>query len=369
MLIKYLATCASGLEGALCKELRNMNYKILHTIRGRVLFEAPIEDVFKLNLWLRTAERVIMVLKQFKAENFDELFEGISQIPWGDYINKKGAFPITKVKSNKSKLFSLSDIQSVSKKAIVASLSKKYKIKTFEEKGPVFPVHLYVKKDIVTVGIDTTGEDGLHKRGYRKYISQAPLRETIAASMILLSNWSPEKPLWDQFCGSGTIPIEASMIALNIAPGLFRKFICNYWPFLDRNLWNFEIEKARSSIKSTNFSIIGSDISTKMVETAILNARNLNLQEKIKFENKDFFEITKIPSRSWIITNPPYGQRLKTQESKILKHLKKIFESNEDISLHFLSGSKRIPEIFGKKPRRTITIHNSGLKIYLYQYW
>ncbi|MDI3471847.1 MAG: putative N6-adenine-specific methylase [Thermotogaceae bacterium] len=368
-MIKYLATCASGLEGALCKELRNMDYKILHTIRGRVLFEAPIEDVFKLNLWLRTAERVIMVLKQFKAENFDELFDGISQISWGDYINKKGAFPIAKVKSNKSKLFSLSDIQAVSKKAIVASLSRKYKIKTFEEKGPVFPVHLYIKKDIVTIGIDTTGENGLHKRGYRIYVSEAPLRETIAAAMVLLSNWNSENPLWDPFCGSGTIPIEASMIALNIAPGLFRKFICNYWPFLDSNLWKFEVEKAKSSIKSNDFSITGSDISAKMIEIAILNAKNLKLHKKIKFENKNFFEITKIPPKSWIITNPPYGRRLQTQESQILKQFKKIFEGSEDVSLHFLSSSEKIPKVFEKKPRKTITIYNSSLKTYLYQYW
>ena len=357
------------MEGALCKELKSMGYKIVQTFRGRVLFNAPLQDVFKLNLWLRTAERVVLVLKRFEAETFDELFDGISQIPWGDYINKKGAFPIVKVRSNKSNLFSLSDIQAISKKAIVSSLSKKYGTIIFEEKYPIYPIHIYIKKNVVTVGIDTTGKEGLHKRGYRKYVSTAPLRETIAAGIIISSNWDFNKSLIDPFCGSGTIPIEASMLAMNIAPGIGRRFACNNWPFFNKYQWNFELEKAKESIKNIDLSIIGSDISPEMIKIAKLNAKSLNLHGKIIFEIKDFFEYIQIPTESWIVTNLPYGQRLKIRKNKIIRHFKEIFENNKDISLHFLSDSEKVPKIFGRKPKRIIIIYNSGLKVYLYQFW
>ena len=357
------------MEGALCKELKSMGYKIVQTFRGRVLFNAPLQDVFKLNLWLRTAERVVLVLKRFEAKTFDELFDGISRIPWGDYINKKGAFPIVKVRSNKSNLFSLSDIQAISKKAVVSSLSKKYGINTFEEKHPIYPIHIYIKKNVVTVGIDTTGKEGLHKRGYRKYVSTAPLRETIAAGIIISSNWNFNKPLIDPFCGSGTIPIEASMLAMNIAPGIGRKFACNNWPFLNRAQWDLELKKAKESIRDINLSIIASDKSPEMIKIAKLNAKNLNLHKKIRFEIKDFFEYTQISFESWIVTNPPYGQRLKMRENKIIRHLKKILENSGNISLHFLSDSTKVPKVLGRKPRRIIIIYNSGLKVYLYQFW
>jgi len=341
----------------------------LEAPKGRVLFEAALRDTFKLNIWLRTAERIILVLKRFKAESFDELFSGIEEIPWADYIIKKGAFPIVKVKSNKSKLFSLSDIQAITKKAIVSKLSQRYGIEKFEEIGPVYPIHVYIKKDIAIVGIDTTGKDGLHKRGYRKYVSTAPLRETIAAGIVKLSNWKFDKPLVDPFCGSGTIPIEAAMIALNIAPGLERRFVCNDWPFLSKSHWKSEVEKAKSSIQNREIQIVGSDISGEMIKVAKMNAKRLNLDRKIKFDVKNFFDYSKFPSKTWIVTNPPYGQRLETQETKITRHLWRIFKENKRISLHFLSGSKNVLKIFKEKPKRIVTIYNSGLKVYFYQFW
>lgn len=366
-MMEFIATCTLGLEGAPSKELKNMGYKIVDSESGRIRFLATIEDIPKLNIWMRSAERILITFGRFKAETFDELFEGTFSLPWNNLITREGKISVVKVRSVRSKLFSVSSIQSIVKKAIVEKLSQCYKVKTLPEISPEYPIHVYLKDDIVTIAVDTTGRDGLHKRGYRKRTVKAPLRETIAASLIILARWKNEETLVDPFCGSGTICIEAGMIACNIAPGLRRHFCSENWGIISKNRWKMEKDLAKFCVEKDNeYKIIGSDIDEHALEAAKINAKTAGV--RIKFVKSSFEKLKINESIGVIITNPPYGTRL--QESiEIHKSLKILKGNFPGWKYNIVSPFKNFEIMFEKRADKKFSFFNSGIKVFFYQFW
>jgi len=365
-MMEFIATCTLGLEGAPSRELKSMGYKIIDSENGRIRFLAAIEDIPKLNMWMRSAERILMVFGRFKAETFNELFEGVFSLPWEDLIPRDGKFPVVKARSVRSKLFSISSIQSVVKKAIAEKLSYRHKIRTLPETGPEYPIHVYLKDDVVTIAVDTTGKEGLHKRGYRKKTVEAPLRETIAAGLVILSHWRHEEALVDPFCGSGTICIEAGMMACNIAPGLKRHFCSEDWGIISRDKWKREKDLARSGVKNERYKIIGSDIDEKVIEIAKINAKSAGVD--IRFVKSSFDEMKAIEPSGVIITNPPYGARLK-EFRKIHRDLRILRKNFPGWKYHIISPFENFERMFGKRADKKFSFFNSGIKVFFYQFW
>jgi len=365
-MMEFIATCTLGLEGAPARELKNMGYRIIDSENGRIRFMATVEDIPKLNIWMRSAERILMVFGRFKAETFDDLFEGVFSLSWNDLIPREGKFPVVKVRSVRSKLFSISSIQSVVKKAIVEKLSYRHRIRTLPETGPEYPIHVYLKDDVVTIAVDTTGKNGLHKRGYRKKAVEAPLRETIAASLVILSHWRYEETLIDPFCGSGTICIEAGMMACNIAPGLKRHFCSENWGIISKDKWKSEKDLARSSVRNEGYEIIGSDIDEKALEIAKINAKSAGAD--IKFMRSSFDELKATEPTGVIITNPPYGARLK-ESRKIHKDLRILRKNFPGWKYHIISPFGNFERMFGKRADKKFSFFNSGIKVFFYQFW
>ena len=317
--MKYtlIATATFGLESVVASELRNLGYENLKVENSKVEFEGDEKDIAKCNLWLRTADRVLIKMSEFKAESFEELFQGTKKVNWGDIIPINGKMHVNG-KSVKSKLHSVPDCQSIVKKAVVESMKKKYNTDWFSEDGPVYKIEVAILKDIVTLTIDTSGK-GLHKRGYRENAGEAPLKETLAAALVLLSKWNPSRPLIDPLCGSGTILIEAGLIGRNIAPGLNRDFVSETWPNIKKDIWDKAREEARLAINNEEFKILGSDINYRVLNTAKENIKLAGLEDYIFVQKLSVEEFSTKKKYGCIITNPPFGSTVRQSEQAYLK--------------------------------------------------
>ncbi len=367
-----VATCLFGLEGILGEEIDKLGYKRIETIDGRVTFEAPLEAIAVCNIRLRTAERLLIKLGSFRAYTFDDLFEGTKKLNWSDYIGKNDAFPV-KGHSIRSKLFSIPDCQKIIKKAVVNSLSSKYNIRIFPETGVKYQIEFFILNDIATLMIDTSGL-GLHKRGYRALSGLAPIRETLASTMVKLSRMRDNVIICDPLCGSGTIAIEAAMQACNIAPGIKRSFLAEDFPLLDKTVWKNEREKAVSEITEPLTKIFGSDIDPEAVELARNNARKAGVAHCVEFKVADAREfVSPIENaRGTIITNPPYGERLGelSEARELYKALGRHFEKNiPSWQMYIITSDELFERYFGRRSDKKRVLYNGMIKCNLYQFF
>lgn len=367
--IKLIATTNMGLEAVTKRELQDLGYKDLEVSDGKIKISCQLKDIAILNLRLRTAERVLLLIDSFRAETFEELFDKVFEIRWWDYIAEDDQF-IIQGRSRKSKLFSISDCQRITEKAIVEKLKMKYKVSWFEKSGPRVKIEVSLLNDIAEITMDTSG-DGLHKRGYREVNYKAPLSETIAASLVKLTFWNKDRILADPFCGSGTIPIEAAMIEKNIAPGLMRDFDFVNFKFFDEEIFKEEKKKCYSEIKyDEKLEILASDISHKAIQIARVNAEILGLDEDISFFQKDIRDLDLPDDYGIIITNPPYGERIgKEDVDQLNKELGELARSLKTWSYYIITANENFEKNFGKKADRNRKLYNGRLKTYYYQYY
>lgn len=368
---ELFAPCHFGLEAVLKREIIDLGYEVTEVVDGRVSFEGDEEAIARCNVFLRTTERVMLKVGSFKAVTFDELFEKTKALPWEDFIPKDGKFWVKKASSIKSKLFSPSDIQRIVKKAIVDRLSGKYNILRFPEDGSEYPIRITILKDEVTVGLDTSGES-LHKRGYRRLTVKAPITETLAAALISLTPWKKDRLLIDPFCGSGTIPIEAAMIGLNIAPGMKRDFQAMAWDnILPKSLFKEAKKEAEDLVdRGTKLSIQGYDLDTSALDAARGNLSFAGLEGNIHFQQRDMRDISSAKKYGFIITNPPYGERLEEKEAmpKLYEEMGKAFQRLDEWSYYIITGFEDAPKYFGRKPDKNRKIYNGMMKTYFYSY-
>lgn len=369
--IELIAPCHFGLEAVLKKEIGDLGYEVAEVEDGRVTFYGDVEAVCRANVFLRTAERILWKVGSFRAHTFEELFEKTRDIPWENYIPKDGKFWVAKAASVKSKLFSPSDIQSIMKKAMVKRLQSKYGIDWFQEDGSSYPVRVFLKKDVVTVGIETSGAS-LHKRGYRAIAGKAPITETLAAALILLTPWRKERILVDPFCGSGTFPIEAAMIGANIAPGMNRSFLSEDWDnLIPRQAWYRAIDEAHDGIlKQVEMDIQGYDADPQVIRVARNNAAEAGVEEHVHFQARDVSRLSHSGKYGFVITNPPYGERL--EEKKDLPALYRTFgERMKEMSTwstYMITSYEEAEQYFGRKADKNRKIYNGMLKTYFYQF-
>ncbi|MEY8392283.1 class I SAM-dependent RNA methyltransferase [Lachnospiraceae bacterium] len=368
---ELIAPCHFGLEAVLKKEIYELGYEITKVEDGRVTFEGDAEAVCRANIFLRTAERVLLKAGQFHAETFEELFQGIKGISWEKYIPEDGKFWVAKASSIKSKLFSPSDIQSIAKKAMVERMKQKYHTEWFAESGAEYPLRLFLMKDEVTAAIDTSGES-LHKRGYRTLTSKAPITETLAAALILLTPWKQDRILVDPFCGSGTFPIEAAMIAANIAPGMNRSFTAENWTnLISRQLWYETVQEAQELVNTDiSVDIQGYDIDGEIVKAARENAKRAGVSQLIHFQQRPLNQLSHPKKYGFVITNPPYGERLEEKEalSGLYKEIGEAFKRLDSWSLYLITGYEDAERYIGKKADKNRKIYNGMLKTYFYQF-
>ena len=368
---EIIAPCHFGLEAVLKKEIYDLGYEIRKVEDGRVTFEGDAEAVCRANIFLRTAERVLIKAGEFQAETFDELFEGIRAIPWERYIPRDGKFWVTKASSIKSKLFSPSDIQSIVKKAMVERLKECYHVDWFPETGASYPLRIFLLKDRVTAALDTSGES-LHKRGYRTMTSKAPITETLAAALILLTPWKKDRILVDPFCGSGTFPIEAAMMAANIAPGMNRSFTAEDWTnFMERRLWYETVEEAREQMDLTvETDIQGYDIDGEVVKAARDNARRAGVDHLIHFQQRAVAAMSHPKKYGFLITNPPYGERLEEKEALpgLYGEIGQALRRLESWSAYIITSYEDAERYIGRKADKNRKIYNGMLKTYFYQF-
>lgn len=367
--IKLIATTNMGLEAVTKRELQDLGYNDLEVSDGKIKISCQLKDIAILNLRLRTAERVLLLIDSFRAETFEELFDKVFEIRWWDYIAEEDQF-IIQGRSRKSKLFSISDCQRITEKAIIEKLKMKYKVSWFEKSGPRVKIEVSLLNDIAEITMDTSG-DGLHKRGYREVNYKAPLSETIAASLVKLTFWNKDRILADPFCGSGTIPIEAAMIEKNIAPGLMRDFDFVNFKFFDEEIFKEEKKKCYSEIKyDEKLEILASDVSHKAIQIARANAEILGLDEDISFFQKDIRDLDLPDDYGIIITNPPYGERIgKEDVDELNKELGELARSLKTWSYYIITANENFEKKFGKKSDRNRKLYNGRLKTYYYQYY
>ncbi len=368
---KLIAPCLFGIEAVLKKEIQDLGYKILQVDDGRVTFEGDALALCKSNLWLRSAERVLLSVGEFQATSFEELFQAIKKLPWEDYLPKDGKFWVTKASSIKSKLFSPSDIQSIVKKAIVERLKGIYKVDWFSEDGPEFPMRVFIKKDIVSIGLDTSG-DSLHKRGYRQFSGIAPIRETLAAGIIQISPWNKDRVFADPFCGSGTFVIEAAMMGANIAPGLNRDFAAQSWHHLiPPNLWHQAVEEAMDvRDNAVELNIQGFDSDYQIIKIARENAKLAGVDHLIHFEEREMKNFRSNKKCGVIVTNPPYGERMDDQESviKLYKEMGEQFKLLDTWSFCVITSFEDFERFYGKSADKKRKLYSGMMKTNLYQY-
>ena len=367
--IKLIATTNMGLEAVTKRELLDLGYEDLEVSDGKIKISCQLKDIAILNLRLRTAERVLLLIDSFRAETFEELFDKVFEIRWWDYIAEDDQF-IIQGRSRKSKLFSISDCQRITEKAIIEKLKMKYKVSWFEKSGPRVKIEVSLLNDIAEITMDTSGE-GLHKRGYREVNYKAPLSETIAASLVKLTFWNKDRILADPFCGSGTIPIEAAMIEKNIAPGLMRDFDFVKFKFFDEDIYKEEKKKCYSEINyDEKLEILASDVSHKAIQIAKANAEILGLDEDISFFQKDIRDLDLPDDYGVIITNPPYGERIgKEDVDELNKKLGELARSLKTWSYYIITANENFEKNFGKKADRNRKLYNGRLKTYYYQYY
>lgn len=369
--MELIAPCHFGLEAVLKKEIYDLGYEIASVEDGRVTFYGDEDAVCRANIFLRSAERILIKIGSFPAVTFEELFQGTRELPWEEYIPVNGRFWVAKAASIKSKLFSPSDIQSIMKKAMVERLKGVYHISWFEEDGADFPIRVFLMKDMVTVGLDTTGES-LHKRGYRKLTAKAPIAENLAAALIMLTPWNKDRILVDPFCGSGTIPIEAAMMAANMAPGMKRSFLSQAWThFIDRALWDDCMEEANDLVDLTvKPDIQGYDLDDEMVTIARANARLAGVEGLIHFQRRDVKDLSHPKKYGFLITNPPYGERLEEKEAlpALYRTIGERYRNLDDWSMYLITSYEQAERDIGRKAEKNRKIYNGMMKTYYYQF-
>ena len=366
-----IAPCHFGLESVLKREITDLGYEVTHVEDGRVTFLGDAEAVCRANIFLRTAERILIKAGNFHAETFEELFQGTKSIPWEAFIPEDGKFWITKAASVKSKLFSPSDIQSIMKKAMVERLKEVYHIEWFKESGQSFPVRVFLMKDEVTVALDTTGES-LHKRGYRKLTAKAPIAENLAAALLMLTPWKKDRILVDPFCGSGTFPIEAAMMAAGIAPGMNRSFTAESWRHLiPARQWYDAVEEATELMNpDVDTDIQGYDIDDTMVSIARENARLAGVDKLIHFQKRGVDQLSHSKKYGFIVTNPPYGERLEEKQNlpALYRVIGERFKSLDSWSLYLITAYEQAENALGLKAAKNRKIYNGMMKTYFYQF-
>lgn len=368
---ELLAPCHFGLEAVLKKEILDLGYEISQVEDGRVTFLGDDEAICRANVFLRTAERVLLKVGSFPAGTFEELFQGTKSIPWEEYIPKDGKFWVAKASSIKSRLFSPSDIQSIMKKAMVERMKSHYGVSWFPETGAAFPIRVFLYKDMVTVGIDTTGES-LHKRGYRTLTSKAPITETLAAALIMLTPWKADRILVDPFCGSGTFPIEAAMIAANMAPGMNRSFLSEDWNgLIPKKLWYEVMDEANDLVNTeVETDIQGYDIDGEIIRAARQNAERAGVDHLIHFQQRPVSSLSHPKKYGFLITNPPYGQRLEEKESlpALYREIGERFRHLDSWSAYLITSYEDAEKYIGRKADKNRKIYNGMMKTYFYQF-
>mgnify|MGYP000083208684 CR=1 FL=1 len=369
--MEWIAPCHFGLESVLKREIQDLGYEIAQVEDGRVTFYGGADAACRANVFLRTAERVLLKAGSFKAVTFDELFEKTKAIPWENYIPKDGKFWVAKASSVKSKLFSPSDIQSIMKKAMVDRLRSRYHVQWFQEDGASYPLRVFLMKDIVTIGIDTSG-DSLHKRGYRPSAGKAPISETLAAALIMLTPWKKDRILVDPFCGSGTFPIEAAMMAANIAPGMNRQFTAEQWKnLIPKQLWYDTVEEAQDLMDADiQVDIQGYDIDAEVVKAARENAKRAGVDHLIHFQQRAVADLHHPKKYGFVITNPPYGERLEEKEDlpELYTQIGQAYAGLDSWSLYMITSYEDAERYIGRKADKNRKIYNGMIKTYFYQF-
>ena len=368
---ELVVPCHFGMEAVTKREIYDLGYEITRVEDGRVSFEGDAEAICRSNVFLRTAERVLLLVGRFHATTFEELFQGIKALPWEEYIPQDGKFWVKKASSIKSKLFSPSDIQSIAKKAMVERMKQVYKTDWFKEDGAAYPVRIFLLKDEVMVALDTSG-DSLHKRGYRLATSKAPITETLAAALIMLTPWRKDRILVDPFCGSGTFPIEAAMMAANIAPGMNRNFTAEAWTnIIPSELWEDAKAEAEDMVeKDITVDIQGFDLDGEVVKHARENARRAGVDHLIHFQQRDVAALRHPKKYGFVITNPPYGERLeeKADLPDLYTTIGEVYKNLDSWSLYMITSYEDAERYIGRKADKNRKIYNGMIKTYFYQF-
>jgi len=375
MLVKktyeLIAPCHFGLEAVLKKEIVDLGYEISQVEDGRVAFTGDDEAICRANVFLRTAERVLLKAGSFRAESFEELFQNTRAIAWEEFIPQDGKFWVAKASSIKSKLFSPSDIQRIMKKAMVERMKAAYKTEVLPENGSSYPLRVFLYKDQVAIGIDTSGES-LHKRGYRTFASKAPITETLAAALILLTPWKRDRILVDPFCGSGTFPIEAAMMAANMAPGMNRSFLAEDWKnLIPRKCWYEAMDEANEMVEAkAEADIQGYDIDGAIVKAARANARAAGVNHMIHFQERPVSALSHPKKYGFLIANPPYGERVEEKENlpELYRELGERFRALDSWSAYIITAYEDAEKYIGRKADRNRKIYNGMMKTYFYQF-
>ncbi|HOM03743.1 MAG TPA: class I SAM-dependent RNA methyltransferase [Acetivibrio sp.] len=368
--VELIATAAAGVESAVKHEVIKLGFNDVTVENGKIMFKGDISSIPRANLWLRCADRVLLKIGEFEALTFEELFDKTYALPWEKWITQDGKFTVLG-KSVKSKLFSISDCQAIVKKAVVEKLKSKYHVEWFEESGPEYTIQVSLLKDVATLTIDTSGT-ALHKRGYREKNVEAPIKETLASAMIMISYWNKTRPLLDCFCGSGTIPIEAALIGRNIAPGLNRTFASEEWPAIGKDIWKEERVAALKAIdQDVKLKIYASDINPDAVELAKENAYLAGVDDCIEFFVSDFRDIRIKEDYGVIICNPPYGERISEQQEVeiINRDMGKAFSEYNTWSKYIITPSENFERLYGKKADKKRKFYNGNIKVDYYQYF
>lgn len=368
---ELIAPCHFGMEAVLKREIIDLGYDVTEVSDGRITFFGDEEALCRANIFLRTAERILIKIGSFHAESFEELFQGTKALSWEEYIPANGRFWVAKAASVKSKVFSPSDIQSVMKKAMVERLKGVYHVNWFAEDGEAFPIRVFLMKDEVTVGLDTTGES-LHKRGYRKLTAKAPIAENLAAALIMLTPWNGSRILVDPFCGSGTFPIEAAMMAANIAPGMNRSFTAETWKHIvGKKIWYEALDEAGELVDlNVETDIQGYDIDENMVDIARQNARLAGVERLIHFQRRGVEQLSHPKKYGFIITNPPYGERLqdKNEMPALYRTIGERYKALDSWSMYLITAYEQAERDIGRKADKNRKIYNGMMKTYYYQF-
>lgn len=368
---ELIAPCHFGLEAVLKREIYDLGYEITRVEDGRVSFTGDAEAICRANLFLRTAERVLILVGRFRAVTFDELFEGVRALPWEDYLPKNARFWVKKASSIKSRLFSPSDIQSIVKKAVVERMKEHFSVEWFAEDGADYPLRVFLMKDEVVVTIDTSGAS-LHKRGYRTMAGTAPLSETLAAALIMLTPWHADRILVDPFCGSGTFPIEAAMMAANIAPGMNREFLSQMWDnLIPKKTWYDCLEEAQDLVDAkAEAAIQGYDIDQCVIAVARENARRAGVEGMIHFQQRPIAQMNHPKKYGFLITNPPYGERLEDRESlpALYAQIGEAYARLDDWSMYVITSYEDAERYIGRKADKNRKLYNGMIRTYFYQF-
>jgi putative N6-adenine-specific DNA methylase len=369
--VDLIATALFGVEAVVARELRHLGYDDINTEDGKVTFKACVSDICRANLWLRCADRVFLKMGEFEAATFDQLFEGTKAIPWECWLPKDATFPVTG-SCIRSTLMSISDCQSIIKKAVVERLKAHYKLNIFPETGPRYKIVFWILKDKVILAMDTSG-DGLHKRGYRRRTTLAPLSETLGCALLYISRWTPEKAFLDPFCGSGTLPIEAAMIGLNMAPGLNRSFDSQYWHNVKPDFWEMAVEEACDrATPDKKLEIFGYDFDEDAISACRFHAKEAEVETAIHFQVRDMKETSSRFHYGVVVTNPPYGERMgdKADNAGLYRDMANTFRNNLDTwSYYIISSDLEFEKHFGRPADKRRKLYNGGILCYLYQYY